>query len=552
MLASLSIKNYALIENLKVDFRDELSVITGETGAGKSILLGGLALVLGKRADASSVINKESKCIIEADFDIENYNLKSFFEQEDLDYESLTTIRREILPNGKSRAFINDTPTNLTVLNALSKQLIDIHSQHETLQLADRNFQFQIIDALANNDENLSSYSQTLNKYKKLIRELEQIKLAQLKSQQEYEFNSFVFNELEQADLKENEQKELEDSITKLTHVEDIKLNLSEAIHLIENEQLGAQNLLNQLKNNTNKIAIFSKDYQHLSDRVNSIFIELNDIVQDLENENEILEYNPKELEKNEERLQIIYNLQKKHNVNTVEGLIEIMKAFEKKIIALESASEKINNKELEIEDIRAELDKLASEIHKKRAKAIPIFIKELEEILSNLEMKNTRLSIDLIKSKEFFANGQDDLKFLISANKGLTFESLKRAASGGEMSRIMLAVKSILSKYTKLPAIIFDEIDTGVSGEVSNKIAEVMQKMSENMQVLTITHLPQIAAKGNQHYKVYKEEKDRIIRSDIKFLNETERINELAEMLGGKRITDSALAHAKQLLATP
>jgi len=552
MLASLSIKNYALIENLKVDFRDELSVITGETGAGKSILLGGLALVLGKRADASSVINKESKCIIEADFDIENYNLKSFFEQEDLDYESLTTIRREILPNGKSRAFINDTPTNLTVLNALSKQLIDIHSQHETLQLADRNFQFQIIDALANNEENLSSYSQTLNKYKKLIRELEQIKLAQLKSQQEYEFNSFVFNELEQADLKENEQKELEESITKLAHVEDIKLNLSEAIHLIENEQLGAQNLLNQLKNNTNKIASFSKDYQHLSDRVNSIFIELNDIVQDLENENEILEYNPKELEKKEERLQIIYNLQKKHNVNTVEGLIEIMKAFEKKIIALESASEKINNKELEIEDIRAELDKLASEIHKKRAKAIPIFIKELEEILSNLEMKNTRLSIDLIKSKEFFANGQDDLKFLISANKGLTFESLKRAASGGEMSRIMLAVKSILSKYTKLPAIIFDEIDTGVSGEVSNKIAEVMQKMSENMQVLTITHLPQIAAKGNQHYKVYKEEKDRIIRSDIKFLNETERINELAEMLGGKRITDSALAHAKQLLATP
>jgi len=552
MLASLSIKNYALIENLKVDFRDELSVITGETGAGKSILLGGLALVLGKRADASSVINKESKCIIEADFDIENYNLKSFFEQEDLDYESLTTIRREILPNGKSRAFINDTPTNLTVLNALSKQLIDIHSQHETLQLADRNFQFQIIDALANNEENLSSYSQTLNKYKKLIRELEQIKLAQLKSQQEYEFNSFVFNELEQADLKENEQKELEESITKLAHVEDIKLNLSEAIHLIENEQLGAQNLLNQLKNNTNKIASFSKDYQHLSDRVNSIFIELNDIVQDLENENEILEYNPKELEKKEERLQIIYNLQKKHNVNTVDGLIEIMKAFEKKIIALESASEKINNKELEIEDIRAELDKLASEIHKKRAKAIPIFIKELEEILSNLEMKNTRLSIDLIKSKEFFANGQDDLKFLISANKGLTFESLKKAASGGEMSRIMLAVKSILSKYTKLPAIIFDEIDTGVSGEVSNKIAEVMQKMSENMQVLTITHLPQIAAKGNQHYKVYKEEKDRIIRSDIKFLNETERINELAEMLGGKRITDSALAHAKQLLATP
>ena len=551
MLASLSIKNYALIENLKVDFRDKLSVITGETGAGKSILLGGLALVLGKRADASSVINKESKCIIEADFDIENYNLKSFFEQEDLDYEPTTTIRRELLPNGKSRAFINDTPTTLSVLNALSEQLIDIHSQHETLQLADSNFQFQIIDSLAKNEDYLASYTEKLKRFKMLIKELELIKINQKKSQDEYDFNSFILNELIQADLKENEQIELEETIIKLAHVEDIKLNLSEAIQLIDNEQIGAQNLLNQLKNNISKIASFSNDYQQLSERVNSVFIELNDIVQELEKENESLEYNPQELEKNEERLQIIDNLQKKHNVDSIEGLIEIKDSYKKKIIDVDSASEIIKNKELEIDKQRIEVEKLASKIHQRRAKAIPVFIYELERILSKLEMKNTRLSIDLIENEEFFANGKDELRFLISANKGLTFESLKKAASGGEMSRIMLAVKSILSKYTKLPAIIFDEIDTGVSGEVSNRIAGEMQQMSENMQVITITHLPQIAAKGNQHYKVFKEERSKTIRSDIKLLSKTERINELAEMLGGKLITNSALAHAKQLLAT-
>lgn len=551
MLASLSIKNYALIENLKVDFRDKLSVITGETGAGKSILLGGLALVLGKRADASSVINKESKCIIEADFDIENYNLKSFFEQEDLDYEPTTTIRRELLPNGKSRAFINDTPTTLSVLNALSEQLIDIHSQHETLQLADSNFQFQIIDSLAKNEDYLASYTEKLKRFKMLIKELELIKINQKKSQDEYDFNSFILNELIQADLKENEQIELEETIIKLAHVEDIKLNLSEAIQLIDNEQIGAQNLLNQLKNNISKIASFSNDYKQLSERVNSVFIELNDIVQELEKENESLEYNPQELEKNEERLQIIDNLQKKHNVDSIEGLIEIKGSYKKKIIDVDSASEIIKNKELEIDKQRIEVEKLASKIHQRRAKAIPVFIYELERILSKLEMKNTRLSIDLIENEEFFANGKDELRFLISANKGLTFESLKKAASGGEMSRIMLAVKSILSKYTKLPAIIFDEIDTGVSGEVSNRIAGEMQQMSENMQVITITHLPQIAAKGNQHYKVFKEERSKTIRSDIKLLSKTERINELAEMLGGKLITNSALAHAKQLLAT-
>ena len=550
MLTSLSIKNYALIENLKVDFQDKLSIITGETGAGKSILLGGLALVLGKRADASLVINKEAKCIIEAEFIIKNYNLETFFESEDLDYENHTTIRREILPNGKSRAFINDTPTTLTVLNALSEQLIDIHSQHETLQLADSDFQFQIIDALAENEAYLSSYTRGLVLYKELTKELNIILENQQKEKEEYDYNAFILNELIQSNLKEDEQNELESIVEKLNHVEEIKLNLSEAIQISDEEQIGLRNLLGKLKSNIDKIASFSDNYKQLSERVDSLLIELNDIVQEFETENESLEYNPSELERLNNRIQIIYNLQKKHNVNSNKELLEIQEIYQSKIMVVDNAEESLNSKKIKIDQVHQKLEKLASKIHKRRAKAIPIFIKQIENILCRLEMKNTRFSIQLVTSETLLSNGKDKLEFLISANKGLTFESLKKAASGGEMSRIMLAVKSILSKYTKLPAIIFDEIDTGVSGEVSNKIAELMQHMSENMQVITITHLPQIAAKGNQHYKVYKEEIKNNIQTNIKLLNNKERTVELAEMLGGKTITDSALAHAKQLLA--
>lgn len=550
MLSSLSIKNYALIENLKVDFQDKLSIITGETGAGKSILLGGLALVLGKRADASLVYNKEKKCIIEAEFAIEKYNLNLFFEQEDLDYEIVTTIRREILPNGKSRAFINDTPVTLSVLNSFSEKLIDIHSQHETLQLADTAFQFQILDSLADNDEYLASYSRGLTLFKSLTNELEMLLSNQQKAQQEFDYNSFVLNELEQVILKEGEQEDLEEILEKLSHVEEIKMNLSEAIQISEDEQIGLKNLLNQLKNNINKIADFAEAYKYLYERVNSLFIELSDIVNEFENENESLEYNPKELEKTENRLQIIYNLQKKHAVSSIEELLKIQEIYREKIFEVENSSEHIEIKKAEIEKIKQNLEKSATKIHERRERAIPVFIKELETILAVLEMKNTRLSINLVKSDQLLSNGKDNLEFLISSNKGMTFESLKKIASGGEMSRIMLAVKSILSKYTKLPAIIFDEIDTGVSGEVSNKIAALMQKMSANMQVLTITHLPQIAAKGDQHYKVFKEEKDNIIHSNIKLLNDNERIVELAEMLGGHDIAESAIAHAKQLLS--
>ncbi len=549
MLTTLSIKNYALIENLNVTFHNGFSTITGETGAGKSILLGGLALVLGKRADASLVYNKDKKCIIEAEFDIENYNLNSFFDQEDLDYESITTIRREILPNGKSRAFINDTPATLTVLNALSEQLIDIHSQHETLQLADRDFQFQIVDALAKNDSYLTAYSKNRILYKDLLNDMDMLIKDQNKAKEAYDYNLFLLNELEDAKLKENDQVELEERSDKLSHIEEIKQSITESVQIADEEQIGLKDLFSRINSTMGKITTYAETYQQLYERLNSISIELTDIIDELENENENLVYNPFELEKTNEQLQIIYSLQKKHAVESINSLLEIKDSLKLKVGIVEGASDVIHTKKKEIEKVEKELDQLALKIHNNRKKAIPVFIKMLESILLRLEMKNTRFSIVLSTTDQFLFNGKDLMLFKISADKGRTFESLKKAASGGEMSRIMLAVKTIMSKYTKLPAIVFDEIDTGVSGEVSNKIAELMIEMSSNMQVISITHLPQIAAKGNQHYKVFKEEQNKSIHSNIKLLKEEERIHELAEMLGGKSISKTAIDHAKQLL---
>ncbi|MCD6543787.1 MAG: DNA repair protein RecN [Flavobacteriaceae bacterium] len=549
MLTTLSIKNYALIENLNVSFHNGFSTITGETGAGKSILLGGLALVLGKRADASLVYNKEKKCIIEVDFDIKNYSLNSFFEKKDLDYESVTTIRREILPNGKSRAFINDTPVTLTVLTALSEQLIDIHSQHETLQLADRDFQFQIIDALAKNERLLVSYTKQRILYKDLLNEMDILIQDQKKAKESYDYNMFLLNELEDANLKEADQIELEENLDKLSHVEEIKKSITESVQIADEEQIGLKDLFLRLSSSIYKITTYADQYQQLFNRLQSISIELSDIVDELESENENLEFNPFELEKINEKLQVIYSLQKKHSIESINDLLEIKNELQTKVNVVEGASKAIHTKKEEIEKEELELSQLSLKIHKNRKKAIPVFIKKLEAILTRLEMKNTRFSIDLVKTNEFLYNGKDTMFFKISADKGKTFESLKKVASGGEMSRIMLSVKTILSKYTKLPAIIFDEIDTGVSGEVSNKIAELMIEMSVNMQVIAITHLPQIAAKGNHHYKVFKKEMNNTISSNIKLLDKNERINELAEMLGGKSISKTAMDHAKQLL---
>jgi DNA repair protein RecN (Recombination protein N) len=549
MLTGLTVKNYALIDHLEVGFYKGLSTITGETGAGKSILLGALSLVLGKRADVSVVGNKDKKCVVEADFSIEKYQLESFFEENDLDYEKETTLRREILPGGKSRAFVNDTPATLNVLNLLSSKLIDVHSQHQTLQLADKNFQFGIIDALAENKNILKEYSGQLLQYKNLLKELQKIEEERKSADEELEYNRFIFNELDRAKLKEGETEELEESLERLSHFDEIRQHLSHAAEISEAEEIGLRSMLYSFKNDLQRISGFSDQYGQLSERIQSLYLEFTDISDEVSGEVEKISFDPEELEKVSNRLGLLFDLKKKYKAEDILGLIRLKEEVSEKLDLIENASELIDEKKKEIQKAEKELDQLAKKIHQNRKASVKSFTDQLHKLLGELKMKNTVLKISLDPVKEYLPNGKDDLEFLISADRGKRFESIKKAASGGEMSRIMLAVKTILSSYTALPSIIFDEIDTGVSGEVSNKIAEVMQKMSANMQVITITHLPQIAAKGEHHYKVYKEIDASEVRSKIRLLTPEERIVEIAEMLGGLPLTDSALAHAKQLL---
>ncbi len=549
MLKSLSIKNYALIEELNVKFDKGFSIITGETGAGKSILLGALGLVLGKRADVSFLKQKELKCIVEAEFLLNQYGLEKFFAEEDLDFEPITIIRREIMPSGKSRAFINDTPTTLNVLNALSARLIDVHSQHKTLALSDKKFQFNMIDALASNVKEIESYQRGLQLFKKLTKELEDLLTVQKADTDKYEYNLFLFNELNDAALKVGEQEEIESSLVLMNNVEFIKLNLTEALQIVENEEYGIINLIQLFKSKLEGISNLSETYELLASRIESISIEAKDILQEIESENERVEYNPVEIERLNDRLQRIYDLLKKNSVSTIADLLIVHEELAVKVDAVKNSASVINDKEKEIKKVSDALNSLALVIHEKRKKAIPKLTKRLENKLSNLGMKNTRFVFKLIETDLFLSNGKDELELLFSANKGENYSSLKKAASGGEMSRIMLAVKAILSNYIKLPTIIFDEIDTGVSGEISNRMGDVMLQMSSNMQVMSITHLPQIAGIGDQHYKVYKEEVSGKIKTQLRLLNDDERIIEIAEMLGGKELTPSALAHAKALL---
>ncbi|MDG1041171.1 MAG: DNA repair protein RecN [Polaribacter sp.] len=549
MLTKLSIQNYALINQLSIDFNNGLSIITGETGAGKSILLGALGLILGNRADIATLKDTSKKCVVEAELAISNYNLETFFNSVDLDYESQTIIRREILPSGKSRAFVNDTPVKLSVLNELKSKLIDVHSQHQTLEMSDANFQFNIIDVLAKNNQKLASYQRGLKQLNVYKKEFQELAAKQREANQQYDYNSHLFNELSEANLKADEQVELEEQLEKLNNVEDIQLNLSEAVHIVAAEETGIQSLINTLENRLLKIAPFSKEYEELSSRITSVKIEVDDVVSELENANDSIDSNPNELEKLNDRLQFIYNLQKKHYVNSIPELLVIQEELSEKVGQVENAEEIINQKQQQIDEVAEKLDEVAVLISNARKKIIPKLKKELEFILSELGMPEARFSIELSKSDSFLSNGKDNLNFLFSANKGGNFGELKKVASGGELSRIMLAIKKILSEHTQLPTIIFDEIDTGVSGEVSNKIAAIMQQMSQHMQVITITHLPQIAAKGNQHYKVFKEDVAGITTTNLKQLSEDERIVEIAEMLSGKNISDAAITHAKELL---
>ncbi len=549
MISSLSIKNYALIDHLEVSFDRGFTCITGETGAGKSILLGGLSLILGKRADLSSLQDKDRKCVIEAEFDIKNYQLKSFFDANDLDYEPTTIIRREILPSGKSRAFINDSPAVLTVLTALGNQLIDVHSQHQTMQLTENDFQLRVIDALAANTERLQNYKKQLIAYRATEKELQTLIDFQQQANKEQDYNSFLLKELEEAPLKLGIQDELEEQYEQLNNVEVIMEALSKSGQLLNNEQVGILALLLELKQTSQRLASFGNQFVSVNERIQSVAIEMDDLASELQIAQDGVEANPQLLEAVNEKLQLLYDLQKKHNVADVSGLLSLKEELSEKVSATENAEARIEEKQQLLAQQHKTLVALGQELGVHRSKVIPLLKKQLEERLASLGMPSATFQISVKTTDDFKSTGTDDLLFLFSANKGSDYGALKKVASGGELSRIMLTIKSILAQYEQLPSLMFDEIDTGVSGEISNRMGSIMQEMSKTMQLFSITHLPQVASKGDQHFKVYKEEDGGLTRTKMKLLTQDERVVELAEMLGGKALSDSAMAHARELL---
>ena len=549
MLTALSIKNYALIDDLKVDFPEGFIIITGETGSGKSIMLDALSLILGKRADMSALRNKEEKCIIEAEFSLQNYEFQPLFQELDIDYDPQTIIRREILPSGKSRAFVNDVPATLEVLSRLGQVLVDIHSQHQTLALSDTSFQFAIIDAVANNKPLLTEYVQLHQLLKKEQRKLEELIEFQKNAKKEYDYNLHQLKELKSATLEEGILEELEESYEEASNIEDVKENVSESLYLLNDENIGILNNLRELKRSFSSLTEYKQLYRDLYERIESAFLELEDLASEISDIDESIEADPDNLEQISKQLNKIYSLQKKHSVATVEELIAIQQELEEAVSKTESVDIDLNKQKKIVEEQHTATLKKANQLHKAREKVIPALDKKLTNFMHELGMPNGRFSITLTATDTFFANGKDELSFLFSANKGGDFGQLKKVASGGELSRIMLAVKAIMAEHTALPTILFDEIDTGVSGEISQKMGDIMKQMSQNRQVFAITHLPQIAAKGAYHFKVFKEDSKGKTTTHLKLLTEEERIVELSEMLEGKNSGASARNHAIELL---
>ncbi len=549
MITSLAIRNYALIEDIRVDFKEGLTIITGETGAGKSILLGALALVMGKRADLGSVKDPSKKCIIEAQFSLKNYQLQSIFETLELDYEPQTILRREILPGGKSRAFVNDSPVTVAQLQGLAPYLIDVHSQNETLDLVSENFQLEVIDALAENQTLLKTYREKFRDLKMLSEALEEAKLEQQNSIKELDYNSFLLKELQQANLKKANLQELEETFETLNNAEAIQEALAQTSKFLDEDQIGSLQTAKEARQTLGRITAYSKNFHDLWQRLNSTIIELEDLAAEFANSAERIEADPEQLAEVNEKLQTIYRLQQKHGVAEISGLLEIEATLESKVATTLGLDQKIENLQKQLSALQKETLQIAGTLHQKRVEAIPMLKRKLEETLVPIGMPNAQFKFELNPSEDFKPTGTDSLQLLFTANKGLAFGPLKKVASGGEMSRIMLAIKSVLATYKKLPTIVFDEIDTGVSGEVAKKMAVIMQKMGKTIQLLTITHLPQIAAKGDHHIKVYKEDNNEITTTHLKVLDRETRIIEIAQMLGGKNLSEAAIANAKELL---
>ena len=549
MLKEIKINNYALIDSIEMSFNSGMTSITGETGAGKSILVGGLSLVLGSRVDNSKIINKQTKCFVEATFDINEYDLNSFFDLNSLDYEKETILRREVIPSGKSRAFINDTPVNLDVLSKLGNTLIDIHSQHNNLTLLDNNFKYLILDSLSNNEKLVVDYNKEFDALKEIEIEIEKVEKNKLNLDEQSDYNNYLLKEFEGLKLEDLNLNNLKEQVKELDNIEETLTISANIINEINNDEIGVNDKLSLYVREINKISENSSKLKSFKNKLIEIKNDLMDLTNDYESYINNLESKDTESNVFKESLDLIYSLQNKHRVNSIEELINIKNDLLKKIDDHENFDKKIIKLKLKRDNIIKSLIKVADRLHQGRKKVIPIFIEKMNNNFMDLGMENSKIKIEISKSKELQKNGNSLIEFFFKGNKGTNYNELKNIASGGEVSRIMLSIKSILSKYKKLSAIIFDEIDTGVSGIVSSKVANLMYNMSRNMQVLTITHLPQVASKGDNHFKVFKyEDRNRTI-TDIKLLNKSDRINEIAEMLSGKKLNKSAKELANQLL---
>ena len=549
MILKLFIENYALIQKLEIGWGEGLSVITGETGAGKSILVGALSLILGQRADTSVLFNKQTKCIVEGTFRIASYGLENYFEEQELDFDEFLILRREISPNGKSRAFINDTPVNLTQLKELGGRLVNVHSQHSITTLNQANFQLEILDDYSSIQDQVQKYRNQFIVQKRRYSELSALQKQETQLRGDADYLHFLFDELDRAFLVEGEQKELEDKLALLTHAEEIKTGISHSTHLLEGEDSNLLGIFGETVTILRNISRFHPDVAELVTRLEGNLIDVKDITKELQHLEDYIHVDPKESERISNRLDIIYRLQKKHQVDSIEELLRIKEELTGKLGETESLNDYISSLAKEIDNAEQELVRSAKSISAARCKSIPDFEHEISGLLADLGMPSAKFSILCIQEDSLTTDGVDSVKFLFSANKGVPPDEVSKIASGGELSRLMLSVKSMISRKNLLPTVIFDEIDSGVSGDIAGKVGMILKRMADKMQVIVITHLPQIAGKGGVHYYVYKEDIDGTIRSNIRKLTQNERVEEIAKMVSSDRLTEASYQTAKELL---
>ncbi len=548
MITELLIRNYALIEELHLKPHAALNIITGETGAGKSIMLGAIGLLLGNRADLKALLNTDEKCVVEASFLVWAYNIEPMFEELDVDYDDHTTIRREISPSGKSRAFINDTPVNLEALKKIGSRLIDIHSQHDNLLLGEGNYQLGMLDAYGSNQETLAHYQEKFREYQKIKSEYEALQQEHATYQKEFDYNQHLLEELNKANFQPGEQEALEKESTLLESSEEVKTRLNDLVNFLSRSDSAVLDELKGQVNGMGQIAELSTSYQNLKQRLDSCLLELQDISQELEREEEMVEFSPERIEEVNGRLSLIYNLQQKHQVSTLEELLQIREELEDKVRKVENFDETLQSLRQQLDSAQAEVMQRGQVLSAKRQEAIPAISQELKELLGDLGMPNATIEIqrDEVEPQK---EGMDRINFLFSANKGIPPQEISRVASGGEFSRLMLAIKYVLADKMALPTIIFDEIDTGISGEIAIKMGNMFKMMAEKHQLISISHLHQIAAKGNHHYFVFKDDSQARTISRIRRLDEEERIFQIAQMISGDQPSESALLSAREML---